>query len=518
MREFNTSGPCDPARHYTVMRQALIAEGKAHVRQGRFFTLFAPRQAGKTTYFQLLLAEMVQEGFTPIWISFESLKTTTREEFYEALSYDLQWELSKQGLKIAAVIKNQLSLRQFFRELIPQTTKLVLVIDEFEGIPDEVLSEVMHTFRQIYHKKSDYALHSLILVGVSTIAELVVASASPFNVADDLQVPYFTLTELHDLIGQYVTETGQPFEPAVIQAIYDNSAGQPGLVCALCHHLVTKAVPENDQPVTLTAFEATLQHFLTGRAHKNITNIVQKARAKQSFIFKLLFHPEPIPFNIYDPQISWLYAHGVVDNLNGQTDIVVPLYKKVLIAAFRPTINGEVDYYTTSIHDTLSQYVTAEGLNVNALLRAYRAYVTRRGFQAFDTENLQEAAWHYSLDGFVNFFINQLGGATFIEVPSGKGRVDMLIRYRGQIYIVETKIFSTPTHFKQGKGQLVEYLKSEGLAEGYYVVFSRDHTETDTLYTEELIEGRRIYTHIMLINFTRPSDAPVPASLRTRDR
>jgi hypothetical protein len=29
MREFNTSGPCNPALHYTVMREALIAERKS---------------------------------------------------------------------------------------------------------------------------------------------------------------------------------------------------------------------------------------------------------------------------------------------------------------------------------------------------------------------------------------------------------------------------------------------------------------------------------------------------------
>lgn len=37
MREFNTSGPCDPAKHYTVMREALIAKGQALVDSGRFF-------------------------------------------------------------------------------------------------------------------------------------------------------------------------------------------------------------------------------------------------------------------------------------------------------------------------------------------------------------------------------------------------------------------------------------------------------------------------------------------------
>jgi hypothetical protein len=63
------------------------------------------------------------------------------------------------------------------------------VIDEFEGIPDAVLSEVMHTFRKIYHKREYHCLHSLILVGVSTIAELVISSASPFNITEELQIP-----------------------------------------------------------------------------------------------------------------------------------------------------------------------------------------------------------------------------------------------------------------------------------------------------------------------------------------
>ena len=55
MRYFNTSGPCDPEKHYTVMREALVAQGAQLVAQGRYFTIFAPRQSGKTTYFQLLL-------------------------------------------------------------------------------------------------------------------------------------------------------------------------------------------------------------------------------------------------------------------------------------------------------------------------------------------------------------------------------------------------------------------------------------------------------------------------------
>ncbi len=516
MREFNTSGPCDPTEHYTVMRQALMAEGKEKVRKGRYFTIFAPRQSGKTTYFQLLLAELKTEGFMPIWLSFENFKTLTRERFYYAINQDIKRELTKVGFVTTTSINDALSLRDFFAEI---NLPIVLVIDEFEGIPDAVLSEVMHTFRLIYHQKANYALHSLILVGVSTISELVLTSASPFNIAEEFPLPYFTLEEVQDLITQYVTETGQTFEPAAVKAIYENTHGQPGLVCALCQHLVTKVVPDRSQAITMEAIYPTLQFFLTQRLTKNIINIVQKAREKKDFMLKLLFQPEPLPFSLYDPDISWLYAHGVVDNLAGQTDISVPLYKKVLITAFRPLINGEARYYLTSAHDDVHQYLQPDGrLNLNALLTAYRAYVHRRGFRAFDTGNLRESACHYSLDGYLNFSIERLEGQTYVEVPSGKGRIDILIRYQRQSYIIETKVYSDITYFKQGKGQLAAYLASEGLTEGYYVVFSDMHTEADQLYNEETVAGKRIFTHIILTNFEQPSTLPVPSELRQRQR
>ena len=50
MRYFNTSGPCHPREHYTVLRKNLLAEGLDKVHQGRYFSIFAPRQAGKTTF------------------------------------------------------------------------------------------------------------------------------------------------------------------------------------------------------------------------------------------------------------------------------------------------------------------------------------------------------------------------------------------------------------------------------------------------------------------------------------
>jgi hypothetical protein len=514
MREFNTSGPCDPALHYTVMREALMTQALEKVNKGRYFTLFAPRQAGKTTFFQLMV-ERLKESYTPLWITFENLATFNKEVFYRDLDEQIKEALLEYPFQLNDSIIDPHSLTQFFKTVRHQIKPIVLFIDEFEGIPNEVLSEVMHTFRRIYHQKHHYHLHSLVLIGVSTVAELVVSEASPFNIVEELQIPYFTFEEVSSLIEQYVSESEQVFEEKVIKAIYENTQGQPGLVCALCAYLVGKLVTNRSQAVLMEHYLKAQQHFLTERFDKNIINIVQKARSRRHFMLKLLFNEEPLPFSIHDPDIAWLYANGVINKGNGNTEILVPLYQKALITAFRPSINGETQYYINSPHETINQYLTENGeLNVKALLTEYRSYVRRRGFRAFDTEHLKEGAWHYSLDGFINFFIQCFEGQTFVEVPSGRGRTDILILHRNKRYIIETKRFVNNYYFKQGKGQLAEYLKSEGLKEGYYVVFSKIHTEQDELNSEELIEGKRITTYIIPIQFEQPSRVSVPEELK----
>ena len=509
MREFNTSGPCNPALHYTVMREGLIAIGLEKVRKGRYFTLFAPRQTGKTTYFQLLLEAVKEEGFIPIWISFEKLKTVTEELFYRDLNNQLHKELAEYQLK--KIITSPVSQSEFFED-IQVDKSLVLVIDEFEGIPDSVLSEVMHTFRQMYHKKQYHALHSLILVGVSTIAELVTSGASPFNVAEELKVSYFTFAEVQLLIEQYLVESEQRFEEGVIKAIYENTKGQPGLVCALAADLVEK-VPQV-QTVTMDDFFQTLNYFLKSKYDKNIINIVQKAKEKKAFMYRLLFGEEPIDFSVHIEDIAYLHANGVIDKINDCVGVLVPLYSKCIITAFRPIFNGERKYYGLKANDNFEDYLQSNGLNIHAILNKYRQYVHRRGFKAFDTDNLKEAAWHYSLDGFLNFFVEALEGHTFIEVPSGAGRTDILIVYQQHRYLIEVKVFSNNTLLKKGKGQLAQYLKSEGLDEGYCVVFSHVHTDDDVLYFEEQIKGKKIYTYVICTHFPTPSRLPVPEELK----
>ncbi len=56
MRTFGTHGPVNPEDHYVVSRRVEIADFIKRVKQGKYIVIFAPRQTGKTTFFQWVFA------------------------------------------------------------------------------------------------------------------------------------------------------------------------------------------------------------------------------------------------------------------------------------------------------------------------------------------------------------------------------------------------------------------------------------------------------------------------------
>ena len=191
-------------------------------------------------------------------------------------------------------------------------------------------------------------------------------------------------------------------------------------------------------------------------------------------------------------------VYGPRQNPHGEAGVIA-IFAEKMLGGGQPVINGELEHYTTVATD-FSAFLHGDGLNVPALLESYRQYVRRRGFRAFDTEHLKEGAWHYSLDGYLSFFVERFGHRCFVEVPTGRGRTDILIVWGRRSYIIETKVYTDNWTYAQGKRQLAEYLRSEGLDEGYYVVFSNKHTDEHTLFEDEEIDGKRILTYLVRTN------------------
>ena len=231
MREFNTSGPCNPQEHYTLMRPNLIERGMQLIDKKRYFTIWAPRQTGKSTFFRLLAKDLKTQGYFVSHINFENYRNEPLISFMDRLLWRLNedWLINFDGLTLGQVFKKIETISD---------KKLVLIIDEVEGINSEYFNDFLHAIRNAYHSRETHGLKSVILVGVSNIVGVVEDNASPFNIADNLNVPYFTNEETRELLGQHETETGQLFDDKVKAKISEITANQPGLVNGFAKKLV----------------------------------------------------------------------------------------------------------------------------------------------------------------------------------------------------------------------------------------------------------------------------------------
>jgi hypothetical protein len=114
-RYYNTSGPCFPAEHYTLIRRGLIEKGIDLVKRNRYFTIWAPRQTGKSTYISLLCEDLKKQGYSAIWINVEGFSEhfsykKVVDLLVEKINFKLVYNPTFVGHKIRLLVDSQSDL------------------------------------------------------------------------------------------------------------------------------------------------------------------------------------------------------------------------------------------------------------------------------------------------------------------------------------------------------------------------------------------------------------------------
>ena len=237
MRQFNTSGPNIPAEHYTLPRLDWIEKGKELVHLKRYFTIWAPRQTGKSTYFRFLAEALQQEGYKVCHVNFEDFKEVSEANFLVQLGIDLfkQWDLS---FDVRSIVSLFGQIQQV------KNGKMVLIVEGIDEINTAYLWTFLSSIRSAFHSRQDHALKSVILSGVSNIIRNAPNDRIPFNIGDDFFLPYFSNNETRTLLEQHENETGQLFEEKVKTEISEVTANHPSLVNGLARKLI-ETFPNN---------------------------------------------------------------------------------------------------------------------------------------------------------------------------------------------------------------------------------------------------------------------------------
>ncbi len=498
MREFNTSGPNIPRQHYTLERSGLIKQGIKLIEKERYFTIWAPRQTGKSTYFRQLALKLEDIGYKVAHINFENYRNASLDSFIYNLTDELKefWGID---------LTEEKELSKIFKLITKKNNqKCVLIIDEVEGINKEYFGDFLHSIRNAYHSRENHCLKSVILVGVSNIVGIIQDNASPFNIADNLDVPYFTKDEVFELLHQHEEETGQLFDKKVKEKIYQITSGQPGLVNGFAKVLVDRN--PDKEILDYNDYLKVEDWYLRIAIDKNFENIHKIAKQERKFVERLLFTEDKIPFDIDRPSIKLLHTNGLIkDDGNGYVAFWVPFYKKRLYKAFYPYTNGETKIISRTIF--AEEYFDKNGnFKIEKLISAYKEYVKRRGFKVFlekdengNYKSIKESALIYSFETFITAVIAELDGKIYREPDTGLGKSDMIINIRGKEFLIETKVYYSSSKFETGKKQLAYYSKSLGLKTAVYLVFCPSsilHVKTLKEQTEK-IDNIDIVTYLV---------------------
>ncbi|MCX6581920.1 MAG: AAA-like domain-containing protein [Candidatus Aminicenantes bacterium] len=517
LRFFEDSGIVNPEASYCVSLDNVVntknQDIKTMVDLGRYFSIFAPRQSGKTTFIEELCTQLHRDPtYVAVLLGFQEYKNLDKEEFYAEIEKYFYSQLITRLKQVncektGAVqqflnqhhLTNNVSFKALFEGLndLLQFKKIVVFIDEFDGIPLSELENFLTTLRELYqkHKKLTHkALYSVGLAGIRNITKLVVGGVSPFNIADQVVLPPFSLKNVRDLYAQYTAETDQPFTEPAVKRVYEETQGQTWLVNRLGAILTTDIKSGTVEPIDEKDVEKALQLLLREK-NNHFDNLYEKAKLYKETFVEIVF--DNVKYLAYDEEQSWLEQYGLIKDENGHAVVANNIYKSTFVETFFE----EVKAYENIPPQRYE--LPGNRLDMENILLDFEQYIAQIGVQAFYKDKKPyEKTGQFLLTAWLYQFVKGGGGELGYEVKSGLGIMDVMLTYKGKKYIIETKVnrqSNITRTLSQGVAQVSgKYLATEFCHEGYLVIFDTKTPVGETIDPQYFPVGEKKVTVIII--------------------
>jgi hypothetical protein len=138
-----------------------------------------------------------------------------------------------------------------------------------------------------------------------------------------------------------------------------------------------------------------------------------------------------------------LSTYGLIrPNEQGFAIIQNPTYQNILLRALPPLQNGLEDRYLPPSIAGFTAFLTPAGfLDMEAVLWEFAAFLQRAGFEVFRLqETPKEFVGQSLLMSYLDLLARQIGAHVYREIPTGRGRMDVILIHGVRKYVVETKL------------------------------------------------------------------------------
>ncbi|MCP4659535.1 MAG: AAA family ATPase, partial [bacterium] len=412
-RVFNTSGPCNPGKHYMLPAEERLSDARRLIDLERYFVLHAPRQTGKTTTVAALVASLAAEGrYAALLVSCEEAQAVG-ENIDRGIALILN-QIEKEAIAHpeslrpppaesvarvdgAARLGNYLTL---WAERSPRP--LVLFLDEIDSIMGKTLISVLRQLRVGYRHRPARFPQSVALVGMRDVRDYKIAqgevlhTASPHNIKDrSFLLANFTAEEVATLLEQHTAETGQIFTDEVKAGIWELTRGQPWLVNGLAQQLVDVEVADRTKTITADHLDVARDKLIERRETHLDSLLDRLTEGRVERIIAPILAGEVVLGDRLQDDVAYALDLGIVDRSSGQLEIANPIYQEVIPRALATGTQYGIPYRT-------EWYLTADGrLDMSGLLAGFLDFWHEHGEAMMASQPYREVAFQLVVMSFL---------------------------------------------------------------------------------------------------------------------
>ena len=489
-RFFNTTGPCDPERHYMVDPfRNLYGDVLRLIRNSQYFLLHAPRQTGKTTFLHQLAHRLNREG------DYISVVCSLESAGYQSISVESANEVFIRSLYQTAAVflpadrmppdpYSYPAGAQLFRQYLTDWCRsldkpLVLLLDEVDSLYDDVLVSTLRQLRDGFQTRPRNFPQSVALVGLRDIREYrmraradnpSIGAGSPFNVkAKSFLLPAFTREEVRNLLDQHERDTGQAFPPKVFEKIYEYSGGQPWLTNALANEIVAELLKDDySQDITPDLVETAKERLIEQRQTHldSLADKIDEPRVRP--IVMSIITGESPSFDGFDDAMRYCRDLGIIstdDPIRFANPIYREIITRILNSGLQRGINQDLALTSWYLRPDSS-------LDMDKLLEAFTDFYRWNSESWLERFQYKEAGHQLLLMAFLQRIVNG-GGRIEREMALGNGRTDLVVFWQEQVIPVEIKMIHNARSQPDGLQQLSRYMDRLGQRRGYLVLFEK---------------------------------------------
>lgn len=522
MKSFNITGTCRPNEHYMVNITERLEIIRKMIAKGDYFCINRGRQYGKTTTLNNLKGYLEDVGYCVFSISFEkvdsiyfSTTSATGAIFLRLLSIcvrrnkikNLDSKCAELLLSFQDSHKDECTIFDVSELLIQlcsdNSSPIVLFIDEVDQASEqEAFLKLLGALRDMYlNRDEDAALQSVILAGVYDVKNLKLKMRpeeqhqynSPWNIAAPFDVDMSLPTDgIAGMLAEYKADHALAFdEKAVAQLIRDYTSGYPFLVSRICQIIDAEQLSWDKNGVQKAV------NMILNEGSTLFDDIVKKLNEYPDLeknIRRVLFKGYRYPFNYYDKATNLALMFNFVKQQDGAFTISCRMFEIWFYNYFisqdkasEAFISGQADK-PHFVHDGI--------IDMPHLLERFVSHMNKTFNMNKDHKFLEDNGREIFLT-YLRPIINGIGNYYIEAQTRDLDRMDVVIDYLGQQYVVELKIWRGNAYNERGEEQLRRYLEYFDLQQGYLLSFCFNKGKTPGLRSPITIGGRTLIEAIV---------------------